>query len=107
LAHTLIVISATTSDRRARVATLVVAPTGYIVIENEEAGTRARPLFRDLQTMLLYSLLICSMQSYLISDTFNSWPLDSVETFLFFYLKILAHSKILASHSHLEAIFTC
>jgi hypothetical protein len=48
----LIVISASTD----RVAALPVAPTGRFVIENE---TRARPLFSDLQTMLLYSLLIC------------------------------------------------
>ena len=40
----LIVISASTD----RVAALLVAPKGYIVIENEEAGKRARPLFSDL-----------------------------------------------------------
>ena len=51
----LIVISASTD----RMATVLVAPKGFIVIENEEAGMRARRLFSDLQTMLLYSLLIC------------------------------------------------
>jgi hypothetical protein len=50
-----VVISATTD----RMATVIVAPTGNFVLENEEAGTRTKPLFSDLQTMLLYSLLIC------------------------------------------------
>ena len=54
---TFIVISATTD----RVATAIVALTGNFVLENEEAGMRSKPLFSDLQTMLLYSLSICQV----------------------------------------------